>query len=286
MQLSDLYKPLTAHPFERTVSYWEAEPCAALKPYIRCFWGTVQPFWAPESGLSDLVIPDTCCDVIFTVNHTDNTVDSAFCGTSDTSFAAFSYLQKPHLRSVFAVRFYAWGAAAFSEDSLKDTKNENSHADSHFSFFRKEMEPQLFDITSLSARMQLAESCLLRHFRPERSSATVQNALYEILRRRGNLKTETLSRTLHISARQLERRFHEEIGVSPKQLSAMIRYQYLWDGLLHRRFRSLADAALELGYTDQAHLAHEFKRFHTLTVNEALCHAAKDVANLQDTRAP
>lgn len=25
MQLSNLYKPLTAHPFEQTISYWETE---------------------------------------------------------------------------------------------------------------------------------------------------------------------------------------------------------------------------------------------------------------------
>ena len=105
MQLSELYKPLTAHPFERTISYFEAEPCAALKPYIRCFWGTVHPFFAPQNGVSDLVIPDTCCDVIFTVNHTEGTIDSAFCGTGDVSFASYSYTQKPHLRSVFAIRF-------------------------------------------------------------------------------------------------------------------------------------------------------------------------------------
>lgn len=282
MQLSDLYQPLTAHPFERTVSYWEAAPCAALKPYIHCFWGTVHPFFAPETGVSDLVIPDTCCDVIFTVNHTENTVDSAFCGTSDTSFSAFSYMQKPHLRSVFAIRFYAWGAVVFSEDTLRDSKNETSHADTHFSALRKTLAPQLFDVPALSARIRIAEEFLLQHMHPERSSPLVSNAIYEMLSHRGNLRTETLSRTLHISQRQIERRFAEETGFSPKQLSNLIRYQSLWDGLLHHRFHSLADAALELGYTDQAHLSHEFKRFHTMNIHDALLYAAKDVAFLQD----
>jgi len=282
LQLSDLYKPLTAHPFERTAAYWEAAPCAALQPYIRCFWGTVQPIFVPETGVSDLVIPDTCCDVIFTVNHTDNTVDSAFCGTSDLSFSAYTYTQKPYLRSVFGIRFYAWSAVVFSEDTLRDSKNETSHADSHFSALRKTLAPQLFDVPALSARIRLAEDFLLRHMHPERSSPLVGNAIYEMLAHRGNLRTETLSRTLHISRRQIERRFAEETGFSPKQLSNLIRYQSLWDGLLHRRFRSLSDAALELGYTDQAHLSRKFKRFHTMTIRDALHYSAKDVAFLQD----
>lgn len=282
MQLADLYKPLTAHPFEQTVSYFEAEPCAALKPYIRCFWGTIHPIFAPETGISELVTPDTCCDVIFTVNHTENTVNSAFCGTSDVSFAAYNYIQIPHLRSVFGVRFYAWSAVVFSEDTMRDSKNENSHADTHFSALRKMLAPQLFETVTLSERIQIAEEFLVKHMHAERSSTLVSNAIYEILSHRGNLRTEELSRTLHISTRQIERRFLEETGFSPKQLSNLIRYQYLWDGLLHHRFRSLADAALEFGYTDQSHLTREFKRYHTLTIREALQYAAKDVVFLQD----
>ena len=99
---------------------------------------------------------------------------------------------------------------------------------------------------------------------------------------KGNLRTESLSRSLHISRRQIERRFLEETGFSPKQLTNLVRYQMLWNGLLHRRFRSLSDAALELGYTDQAHLSREFKRYHTMNIHDALQYAAKDVAFLQD----
>lgn len=286
MQLSDLYKPLTAHPFDRTVSYFEAAPCAALQPYIRCFWGTVHPVIAPAQAVSDLVVPDTCCDVIFTVNHSANTLESSFCGTSDTTFAAYTYSQKPYLRSVFGIRFYAWSAVAFSEDSLSGSKNEVSDADSHFSALRKTLAPQLFEVDTLSERISIAENFLLHHMHPERSSALVQNAIYEMLSHRGNLRTDSLSLTLHVSTRQIERRFQEETGLSPKQLATLIRYQYLWEGLLQRRFRSLADAALELGYTDQSHLSREFKRYHTLTIREALQYAAKDVAFLQDKDTP
>lgn len=38
-----------------------------------------------------------------------------------------------------------------------------------------------------------------------------------------DLKQETL-----IGERQLERLFSEYVGVSPKSLASMVRYQYLW----------------------------------------------------------
>ncbi|MCI5650972.1 MAG: helix-turn-helix domain-containing protein [Ruminococcus bromii] len=285
MELHELYTPRTAHPFERTASYWEAAPCAALAPYIRCFWGTVHPVLERDRPGGTVVTPDTCADVIFTVDHTTATVSSAFCGVSDTAGAAHSFTAAQHLRSQFGIRFYAWTAIAFVEDTLSGSKNGNFDARRHFSALCKALEPRLLVVQTLPARIRLAEDFLLRHMHPERCSPDVLNAVYEILRQRGGLQTAALSRSLHISARQLERRFSEEAGLSPKQLSTLVRYQFFWDGILNRRFLSLADAAYQLGYADQAHLTHEFKRFHAMTIHDAVQYARKDVAFLQDKTA-
>lgn len=285
IELHKLYRPHTAHPFERTASYCEVAPCDALAPYIRCFWGTLHPVLERDRPGDTVVTPDTCADVIFTVDHTTGAVSCAFCGISDTPGAAHSFADAQHLRSQFGIRFYAWTAIAFAEDTLAGSKNENFDARRHFSALCKALEQRLPEVQTLPARIRLAEDFLLRHLRPERCSPTVLNAVYEMLHRHGNLQTAALSRSLHISTRQLERRFSEETGLSPKQLSTLVRYQFLWDGVLNRRFSSLADAAYRLGYADQAHLAHEFKRFHAMTLRDAVLYAEKDVAFLQDKTA-
>lgn len=43
MELNQIYNPLTAAPFACNEYYMEFAPCAALKPYIKCFWGTKKP---------------------------------------------------------------------------------------------------------------------------------------------------------------------------------------------------------------------------------------------------
>ena len=41
--LSQLYRPITGTPFQADETYREVAPCAALAPYIRCFWGSEYP---------------------------------------------------------------------------------------------------------------------------------------------------------------------------------------------------------------------------------------------------
>jgi len=128
----------------------------------------------------------------------------------------------------------------------------------------------------------MTERYLLGHIHLERTNNIVMDAVAEILQRKGNLEVGQLSKEIHISSRQLERLFKENIGISPKQLSSLIRYQYLWrEVLCHPQFQ-IQDAVYRYGYTDQAHLLRDFKRFHTMNPVEAKKYALEHVAFLQE----
>ena len=66
---------------------------------------------------------------------------------------------------------------------------------------------------------------------------------------------------LQVSERQLERKFRENIGISPKKFSNVIRLQFFL-----KLFRtkppqkSLTEIGYESGYYDQAHLIREFRK--------------------------
>ena len=75
--LTRLYHPITGTPFQSDETYRDVTPCAALAPYIRCFWGSEHPLPArPHDG--GLVIPDTCMDIMFTVDYARNRLFSSF----------------------------------------------------------------------------------------------------------------------------------------------------------------------------------------------------------------
>lgn len=276
MKLHEIYRPITASPFLCSDSYKEYEPCESLKPYVRCFWG------ATDAIAETLVVPDTCMDIIFKVDFTDNCITSRFCGIGDCSFVSKDERKEKKALSTFAIRFHAWSAYLFAEDSMSDTKNGAFELDYHFPKLRKEIEPLLFDVRNTEDRIAIVQKSLLKYLRIERSNSSVMNAVSEILLKRGNAGLSEISSNIAVGNRQLQRLFKENIGISPKRMSQMIRYQCLWNDIVYQPDFDVQDAVFKYGYTDQAHLLHEFKHFHTMTIPEARRYAYRNVAFLQE----
>ncbi len=67
------------------------------------------------------------------------------------------------------------------------------------------------------------------------------------------------------SRRWLSQRFKEQIGVSPKAYARLLRFQRVVQRVAAGRRIEWADVAADLGFADQAHLTHEFRRFSGLT---------------------
>lgn len=264
-KLTDAFAPITAQPFRS--GYREYSPCDALKPYIRCFWTSVD-----QGGR--LIIPDLCADVIFDIESNE----AFFCGVSDESFVSH------RLTKTFGIRFYSWTAALFAEDSLHGTINGGFELGGHFRKLEKELAPKLVYAKSTEQHIALSERFLINNLR-ERRCGLFTEALGEIITMRGVCTLGDISKKLHVSSRQLERVFSEYSGLSPKKASMLIRYQYLWRDILSERDFNAADKVLEYGYTDQSHLLKDFRRFHMVYPKQAKEIATNDVAFLQDSFA-
>ncbi len=70
---------------------------------------------------------------------------------------------------------------------------------------------------------------------------------------------ERLAEVSGLGPRALQRLFREHVGASPKWVIRRNRLQEVAVRIERGDVRSLADLAAELGYTDQAHLARDFK---------------------------
>lgn len=269
------YIPLTATPGKQSETYREILPRSpGLTGIVRCFWGSAGPYrktW--QKSVKTLVVPDTCVDIIYEIDHTAGTVTGRFCGINDSSFEARDGGAAGHVLSVFGIRFYAWAAAAFSEDSLKGTVNGCYDVRSRFCRLDRMLGQRLFETDSLEERSLLAESLLLGQTVYPRQSQVVEQAVEQILFQRGAISAGRLARECSISSRQMERLFHEYIGITPKKLCGLVRYQFLWNEIIRTPDFRVLDGVSRYGYTDQSHLMREFRRYHTMDIQMAARYA-------------
>ena len=77
----------------------------------------------------------------------------------------------------------------------------------------------------------------------------------------GKTSVGGLARELGWSHRRLIARFREQIGMPPKMLSRVLRFERVSGLLRDTPAPRLAELALDCGYYDQAHLNRDFRDF-------------------------
>ena len=81
-----------------------------------------------------------------------------------------------------------------------------------------------------------------------------------IREQRGNLNVDELASSLGTTTRSLQRRFAAEVGIPPKLLARIIRFQQVFSAWREDP-RTLAAVAADCGYFDQSHLVLDFRDF-------------------------
>jgi AraC-like DNA-binding protein len=87
----------------------------------------------------------------------------------------------------------------------------------------------------------------------------VRRAADVIRRRRGDIGIDVLAAHVGVTRRHLERRFLDVVGISPKRLARITRFQHALHALERTVAPGGAVVAAACGYADQAHFVREFR---------------------------
>lgn len=127
-----------------------------------------------------------------------------------------------------------------------------------------ELEDRVMNCRSKKEMIEVVEGFILKHlYKQPAPPPPVFEALQYILSAREVPKVKQLARDFFLSERQLERQFKKFTGFNPKRFIRITRF--------HRAMKyyglsdlKLGNIALDCGYYDQAHFAHDFKQFSGL----------------------
>lgn len=96
----------------------------------------------------------------------------------------------------------------------------------------------------------------------------VYQSMQYIYDHKGNLSITELADKVNISERHLRRAFDRELGLSPKEMLGIVRFQSAQEKLYSGNYSSLTNLALHYGYYDQSHFAAAFMRYYGLPIKQ------------------
>ena len=110
-------------------------------------------------------------------------------------------------------------------------------------------------------RLRITEAALLKRATDgKEADPVIWGALKKMLETDGCVAVEELTADAGISRRQLERKFHDWVGITPKILGRILRFQKVFKAL-ESGAANWAEVAAECGYYDQSHLIRDFRQF-------------------------
>ncbi len=170
---------------------------------------------------------------------------------------------------MMGVRFKPGGAYPFLGLPVSEITNFVIDLDCIWGTFVTELRERLLEQPTLTDKVAVLETILLQRMQMGRLDwPMVQHAVDTILTANGTLSLRQLSDDIGISQKHLNTQLKKSVGVSPKQLSRVARFQMVLnkiDPSQHIDWRAVAYACQ---YYDQAHFNHEFAAFTGMSPTE------------------
>ncbi len=248
------------------MNYNRFKPSEDLASFVNFFW-TLEVF-PEESAERQRIVPDGCIELAFILG------DDIKRYTSESDFIiqpramvlgqtlAPFYVQPTGYVYTFAASFFPYGFASLISKPIKSLINKET---SIYELFERDeaeqLEISIINALGVSERIEILEAFIFSKLRSQRTVEHVVKATVETLfANNGNISINEITSSDQSKRRQLERQFLDIVGVSPKQLSKLIRLQTALKLLISQE-ESLTQIAYKSNYYDQSHFIKDFKEF-------------------------
>lgn len=187
----------------------------------------------------------------------------------------------PHAKSVVidtraqrwqaAVEFRHGGASRFFAMPMTEVSNQVVQVQDVWRSDGTSLRERLLDARTPESRFSVFEEVLLEHL-----SLRFDPAIhYAMTALRVGVPVSEVAVRLGLSPRTLERRFSSQVGLGPKQFARVHRLQRVLRAVRRSSKPEWCALAAEHGYTDQAHMIHDFQDLAGIRPSEYKPHSSQ-----------
>ena len=166
---------------------------------------------------------------------------------------------------VMGVVFRPGGAGALTNEDMGAIAGRDVDLADLFGHAATALRQRLLETPQPARRLALLERWLHERMRLPRIEPCVAHALSGLQRAPQTARIGALLREIGVSERRLGQLFRRQVGYGPKQYARLLRFRAVVAQVHGLARVDWAGVAIDGGYCDQAHLAHEFRRFAGVT---------------------
>lgn len=245
--------------------YEERPPEASLAAHVHCTW----LFEGVEEDVEQAIPPDGRCELIAHGGrpYEERGADAAWRVQPRLLFAG-QLLRPLVLRSrgevaVLGVRFTPAGAWAFAGQPLAAcTDRRVDLAELHGVPAVAALQAALDGCADADARRAVLGAYVTAQIamRHGRRDAAIELCVDRLLASEGRVSVAALGGLAGLGPRQLQRRFAEVVGISPRALGSVIRLRRVFEALRDAPLASWSERAQAAGFFDHPQMARDFRR--------------------------
>lgn len=239
-------------------SYQEYAPSENLGSHVACYW--TLDFHADGRNQLHRIIPDGCVDIIVN-RQAPSSWKAAFVVGLMTQFEILSLSQT---QSVFGIRFYTESVQSILKFPVSAFVGQHVYLEDIWGTEGLFMVQEISAADAVSEIIEIVERKLAQilYYNDTPSNSLLHTSMQYMYAYKGGISTSDLAEKLSYSERHLRRTFDRELGLSPKEMLGIVRFQSMLQELYRGTYSSFTDIAMKHGYYDQSHLIKNFKRYY------------------------
>jgi AraC-like DNA-binding protein len=238
--------------------YAELPPPIPLRRVVKCIWRVRGP--ASASAIPEPVIPDGCVELVLNCGdpfrrHLNHGIEIQPVRLLAGQLTRAVNIAPTGVIDLWGVRFHPWGAATFLGVSGAELRDRMLPLDVLGAV--DALLSRLFDATSDAARTEVLLSALAERLSQAQSLDSRLPALARLAMQGNVVTVKGLSEAAGVSVRRVQTLFADHVGLSPKALMRIARFQRAMTLARNDSALSLGRVASECGYFDHAHLVRD-----------------------------
>ena len=253
--------------------YREIKPSPSLRPFVECFWtlegGTSEGRTSAGGGSAaaapERILPDGCVELILNFGDRFFQHVEGKPQLQPRNFVV-GQMTGPILISpsgsveLLSIRFQPGGTRPFFSEPAHELTDTVVDLGNFSNTFERDVLNVCAHCRTLAGKIAAADAYLCDRLGKSEADVQLIKLATSIIDRRGLVSVDQLASSAGVSSRQLERRFLREVGIGPKLLARIVRFQQVFRAV-EQCDSAWAEVAVECGYYDQAHLIRDFNQF-------------------------